>query len=136
MTRPAADGERGSTTGLQPRTAAMLGYLAWWVSGGLMLIVERRDRFVRFHAAQSLTVLGAVWLLGALVYGLAFAILSVSAAGFVTMLWLAMGIWAAGVGVWIACLVQVFRGEPWRIPLAAGLADRLAASRSSSAPRL
>jgi uncharacterized membrane protein len=125
-TRPPADLERGSTTGLQPRTAAMLAYLAWWVTGALMLMVERRDRFVRFHAAQSLAALGALWLLGALVYGLAFAMLSVSAAWFVATLWLALGIWAAGVGLWLVCLVKVFRGEPWRIPLAAGVADRLA----------
>ncbi len=123
---PPADGEPGSTTGLNPRTAAMLAYLAWWVSGGLMLLVERRDRFVRFHAAQSLAALGFLWILGAFVYGLAFAVLSVNAAGFVRMLWLALGIWAAGVGLWIVCLVKVFRGEPWRIPLAAGIADRLA----------
>jgi uncharacterized membrane protein len=96
------------------------------VTGGLMLIVERRDRFVRFHAAQSLVTLGAAWLLGAIVYGLAFGVLSVSAAGFVTLLWLALGIWAAGLGVWMVCLAKMVRGEPLRIPLAAGLADRLA----------
>jgi uncharacterized membrane protein len=118
--------DRGSTTGLQPRTAALLSYLGWWVTGGLMLIVERQDRFARFHAAQSFVSLGAVWLLGGLVYALAFGVLSMSAAGFVALLWTALGIWAAGVGLWIVSLVKVFRGEPWRVPLAAGIADRLA----------
>jgi uncharacterized membrane protein len=115
-----------SSTGLPPRAGAVLAYLAWWVTGALMLLVERRDRFVRFHAAQSLAGLGAIWLLGAVVYATAFAVLSVSATGFTTLLWLALGIWAAGVGLWIVCLVKVSRGEPWRIPLAAGIADRLA----------
>src|SRR5512134_719801 len=96
-----------SSTGLPPRTGAVLAYLAWWVTGGLMLLVERRDRFVRFHAAQSLAGLGAVWLLGALVYAAAFAVLSMSATGFTALLWLALGIWAAGVGLWIVCLVKV-----------------------------
>jgi uncharacterized membrane protein len=91
-----------------------------------MLIVERRDRVARFHAAQSLVSLGAVWLIGALVYALAFALLSLSAVSFVALLWAALGIWAAGVGLWIVSLVKVFRGEPWRMPLAAGIADRLA----------
>lgn len=115
-----------SSTGLTPRTGALLAYLAWWVTGALMLLVERRDRFVRFHAAQSLTGLGAVWLLGAVVYLSAFVLLSVSATWFTTLLWLALGIWAAGVGLWIVCLVKISRGEPWRMPLAAGIADRLA----------
>jgi len=121
-----------SSTGLQPRTGALLAYVAWWVTGGLMLLVERRDSFVRFHAAQSLVGLGVAWLLGAVVYTLAFAVLSVSATWFTAMLWLALGIWAAGVGLWIVCLVQVARGERWRMPLAAGIADRLAGPTRSS----
>lgn len=132
-TRGASESDRSShgarpdsTTGLQSRTGALLAYLGWWVTGGVMLMVERRDRVVRFHAAQSLVALGAVWLLGAAVYALAFALLSVSAAGFVTLLWLALGIWAAGVGLWVVCLAQVLRGEHIRIPLAAVLAERLA----------
>ncbi len=124
-----------SSTGLQPRTGALLAYLAWWVTGALMLAVERSDRFVRFHAAQALVGLGAVWLLGVIVYVLAFAVLSVSATAFTAMLWLALGTWAAGVGLWIVCLVKAFRGERWRMPLAAGIADRLAAIRSSSSAR-
>ena len=126
---------RTSSTGLGPRAAAVLAYLGWWVTGGLMLLVERRDQFVRFHAAQALTGLGLVWLLGALIYVIAFAALSVSATAFTAMLWLALGIWAAGVGVWIVCLAKVSRGEQWRMPLAAGIADRIAATRSSSTPR-
>ncbi|HSL23821.1 MAG TPA: DUF4870 domain-containing protein [Vicinamibacterales bacterium] len=118
----------GSSTGLPPRTGAMLAYLAWWVTGALMLIVERRDRFVRFHAAQSLAALGGVWLLGAAVYALAFVALSAGTGGFVAILWIALGIWAAGVGLWIVCLVKAFRGERWRIPLAADIAERLAGS--------
>ena len=114
-----------SSTGLPPRVGAVLAYLAWWVTGALMLLIERRDRFVRFHAAQALAGLGSLWLLGAVVYGGAFAVLSVSATGFMALLWLALGIWAAGVGLWLVCLVKVSRGEPWRIPLAAGVADRL-----------
>lgn len=121
-----------SSTGLQPRTGALLAYLGWWVTGGLMLLVERRDGFVRFHAAQSLVGLGLVWLLGALVYVLAFAVLSMSATGFTAMLWVALVIWATGVGVWLVCLMKVLRGERWRMPLAAEFADRLSANRSSS----
>jgi uncharacterized membrane protein len=116
--------ERGST-GLTPRAGALLAYLAWWVTGALMLLVERRDLFVRFHAAQAVVGLGGVWLGGLLVYGLAFGVLSVSATGFTAMLYLAFGIWGAGVALWLFALVKAFRGERWRMPLAARLADRL-----------
>jgi uncharacterized membrane protein len=122
--RPAAAGD--STTGLPTRTASVLAYLGWWVTGALMLLLERRDKTVRFHAAQSVVALGAVWLLGVVVYGLAFGLLSIGARGFVSVLWLAFAIWAAGVVLWAVCLMQVIRGEQWRIPLAATVAERLA----------
>jgi uncharacterized membrane protein len=121
-----------SSTGLPPRTGALLAYLAWWVTGGLMLLIERRDAFVRFHAAQSLAGLGAIWLLGAIVYVLAFAALSLSGTWFTLTLWLALGIWAAGVGLWLVSLAKVFRGERWRMPLAAEIADRLTRPTRSS----
>jgi uncharacterized membrane protein len=123
---------RARTTGLTPRAGAVLAYLAWWVTGAAMLLLERRDSYIRFHAAQAFAGLGAVWLAGLLVYGLAFGVLSVSAAGFTAMLWLAVAIWAAGLGLWVVALVHAARGERWRMPLAARIADRLAGiSRAS-----
>ena len=38
-----------STTGLTTRTAAVLAYLGWWVTGLIFWAVERRDLQVRFH---------------------------------------------------------------------------------------
>jgi uncharacterized membrane protein len=123
---PAAAERKGSSTGLTPRAGALLAYLAWWVTGALMLVLERRDPFVRFHAAQAVVGLGGVWLAGLLVYGLAFGVLSISATGFTAVLWLAFTIWVGGVGLWLFALVKVYRGERWRMPLAARMADRLA----------
>jgi uncharacterized membrane protein len=117
--------EAGRTTGLPPRSGALLAYLGWWVTGGLMLLMERRDGFIRFHAAQALVGLGALWLAGLLLFAGAFLLLSVSETAFRLALWLSLATWAAGVGVWIVGLVGALRGERWRIPLAARAADRL-----------
>lgn len=125
-------GSPASSTGLAPKSGALLAYLAWWVTGALMLLLERRDRYVRFHAAQALVGLGGLWLIGALVYAAAFGLLSVTAAGFIATLWLAQGIWAAGVGVWLVGLVRVSRGEDWRLPWVAGIAEKLAGSDERS----
>jgi uncharacterized membrane protein len=107
----------------------VLAYLGWWVTGALVLLIERRDPFIRYHAAQAAVGLGAIWLAGLLVYGGAFLMLSASELWFRGLLWLSLGIWAAGFGVWIVGLVAALRGERWRIPLAAPLADRI--SRTS-----
>ena len=51
--------ESVSSSGLPPRTAAALAYVAGPVSGGLILLAESRNADVRFHAFQSIIALGA-----------------------------------------------------------------------------
>jgi uncharacterized membrane protein len=97
--------------------------LGWWVTGGLLLLLEQRQSFVRFHAAQAFFALGALWLAGLGVHGAAYLMLSVSAWAFGSLLWASYGIWAVGVGFWIVGIVGAARGERWRIPLAARAAD-------------
>jgi uncharacterized membrane protein len=54
--KPAAEG--GSTTKLSPNKAGFLCYVGFWVTGIIFLIIERKNRLVRFHAMQSLVVFG------------------------------------------------------------------------------
>ncbi len=115
-----------SSTGLQPTTAAALAYLAGPVSGVVILLAERSSRFVRFHALQSIIGLGGLWLIGFVLYLLAFLALFVSPTGFRVLLWLAGLTWAAWVAVWIACLVKAFSGETWKMPIAGPHAERRA----------
>src|SRR5437763_4158019 len=52
-----------TSTGLSARTEAILGYLFWWLGGLVFFVIERKDRIVRFHAAQSIIFFGGVSLL-------------------------------------------------------------------------
>ncbi|MEP6784087.1 MAG: hypothetical protein ABI983_10475, partial [Acidobacteriota bacterium] len=45
---------------MDTRLASVLCYAGWWVTGLVFLFAERRDRTVRFHAAQSLIVFGVL----------------------------------------------------------------------------
>ena len=74
---------QSSSTGLSRRVAAPLAYAGWWVTGAILWFVERHDRTIRFHAAQSIAAFGIV----------AFLVVAVRRAG-------------AGVAVVSACGVQ------------------------------
>lgn len=52
--------EGGSTTKLAPNKAGLLCYVGFWVTGIIFLIIERKNKLVRFHAMQSLVVLGII----------------------------------------------------------------------------
>ena len=115
-----------SSTGLPPNTAAALSYLAWWVSGLLFFLVERENRFVKFHAAQALVGLGALWALGFTMWVLAFGALFVSAGAFKIFLYLSYAAWLAGMITWAVCIVRAWKGDEFELPLVGGVARRMA----------
>ena len=113
-----------SSTGLDPNIAAALSYLAGPFSGLLLLLVEKQNAYVRFHAMQSILGLGGLWLLAAALGVAAVLTVFVSATGFALLLyaaWATGGVW---IIVWIICLVKAFTGDAWKMPIAGRYAER------------
>lgn len=119
-----ANGELSPYTGLTPRVAASLAYLAGPFSGVLLLATEPASRFVRFHAWQSVFGLGLLGAAALVFLALAFALLLESPTAFWTMLWIAAATGAAWVGLWALCVVSAYRGRDIRLPIVGGYAER------------
>lgn len=121
-----ATGDRGSSTGVDARLASVLCYAGWWVTGLVFLFAERRDRTVRFHAAQSLIVFG-VLSIALLACGGASAIAFVVATRTFQLVQ-AFGnvLWFGAVVLWLFLLLKTWRGENWHVPIAGDLAVKLA----------
>jgi uncharacterized membrane protein len=49
-----------TSTGLEANLAAALSYLVGFVTGIIFLLVEKENRFVRFHAMQSTLVFAGI----------------------------------------------------------------------------
>ncbi|WP_256710809.1 DUF4870 domain-containing protein [Paenibacillus sp. FSL A5-0031] len=45
-----------SSTGLDPKVAGLLCYLAGFITGIIFLVLEKKSRFVRLHAVQSIVL--------------------------------------------------------------------------------
>ena len=103
-----------SSTGLPPNLAGMLCYLGWWISGIVFIVLEQKNRLVRFHAIQSIALFGAVQLCIHLTFPIPFI-------GWFFGTMIAVG----GVILWILLMVRTYHGETVRIPGAADLADRI-----------
>lgn len=123
--------QSGSSTGLSPRTAAMLAYLAGPFSGVLILLAESQNGDVRFHAWQSIVALGALAVAVALAYGAAVLSLFISATAVSLIVRIATGIFLVLLVVWAICLWKAFAGGRWKLPLAGGWAERIATRRIS-----
>jgi len=102
-----------SSTGLDPKLAAVLAYLFGCVSGVVLLIVERKDDYVRFHAMQSTLTFLAVLIAG-LVLG------SLPIVG-----WLLYRLASAGTFLlWLVLMFKAFTGERYKLPYVGEIAER------------
>ncbi len=124
--RAAADAAAPSSTGLEPNFAAALAYLAGPFSGLLILLVERSNGFVRFHAWQSILALGGLGLLSAGTLIFSFLTLLLSPLAFTVMYRLSEVLAIVWVLAWVVCLIKAFGGSRWHMPVAGRYAERLA----------
>lgn len=113
-----------SSTGLDPRTASALAYLAGPFSGALVLWAETTNRDVRFHAWQSILGLGGLTLAVVLSSALAVVALFLSATVMLVMLRVATGFAVVLALVWAVCLWKAFAGGRWKLPVAGAYAER------------
>jgi uncharacterized membrane protein len=120
-----------STTGLTSRTASILSYLGWWVSGLIFWGIERRDALVRFHAVQATIVFGGLAILIALLLFVGLVMLSFAPRGFTFFVGAAVVVAMASVVLWLAALWQASQGKRWSIPLAGRLAESWSRTASS-----
>jgi uncharacterized membrane protein len=124
------------TTGVAPRVAAPLAYAGWWITGLIFWRFERRNGYVRFHAAQSCVVFGVISIVVAVlaVIALVSVAFDPTAVGFWS--WTAALVWVAGLVLWPVVMWRAATGRLWRIPIAADVADWLCGEppRASSSP--
>jgi uncharacterized membrane protein len=101
-----------TSTGLDANLAAALSYLLGFVSGIVFLLVEKQNRFVRFHAMQSLLTFGAitvVWLLF----------------NAVPLLGIVLGVFVivpASAILWLVLMFKAYQGEEFKLPIVGPIA--------------
>lgn len=116
-----------SSTGLRPNVAAALAYLAGPFSGILILLVERANGYVRFHAWQAVVGLGGLGALAVLALVSSFLTLLLSPRVFTVMYWLSGLLGCVWLIAWAVCLFKAGSGRAWKMPIAGRYAKRLAA---------
>ncbi len=112
-------------SGLAENVAGLLCYLLGWITGLIFYLTDKRP-FVRFHAAQSIVVFGALTIIRIIV-GMLFV--TGGLAGITTGLSLGILLFwlisLVGLVLWVLLMVKAYQGERYRVPIAADLADKL-----------
>jgi uncharacterized membrane protein len=125
-------------SGLDPKIAAALSYI--WIVGLVFFFIEKENRFVRFHALQSI------------IFGIANMVIMMVLAVFAVILTFALGIGGAMVGgalgslvsllVWLVWLifwllgllffvglilaaVKAYQGQKFKLPIIGNMAEKI-----------
>jgi uncharacterized membrane protein len=103
-----------TSIGLDENLAATLAYGLGWLTGVALLLAERENRFVRFHAMQSTIAFGglcAMWFLG----------WSIPFLGWVISIFIVLPVSAV---VWLLLLYKAYLGEKYKLPIVGDIAEQ------------
>jgi uncharacterized membrane protein len=122
----------GSSTSLKPNVAGLICYLGMWVAGIIFLIIEKKNKTVRFHAMQSLVTFGILFVLWAIVSNIISFAWAVTPYGSPGALWAAgmasIAVWAIFFAIililWIVLMVKTYNGQMYKVPLFGGIAEK------------
>jgi uncharacterized membrane protein len=115
-----------ATAGLEPNVAGALCYILGWVTGLIFLLIDKRPS-VRFHAAQSIVIFGALQIIF-IIIGSAFSsyiFLGRAGLGWSFGYMIYNLIWLVGLILGIFLMFKAYQGEQFRVPVAADFADKL-----------
>lgn len=116
-------------TGLAPNVAAALAYLFGVVSGVVLLLLDpfRSDRFVRFHAFQSL-FFAVAWIGLTIAWTVVTEIFEAVTGGFLAVLIIPLDclLMLSGVGYWVFLMYRAYGSKRYKIPVLGQLAERQA----------
>ena len=104
-----------TATGLDEKLAGLLCYILGPVSGFAFLLMENDNKFIRFHAMQSLITFGVIMI----------AIVPLSRIPFFIGLILAIILWVLALVVAVFLMVKAYRGEEYKIRWAGDLAEKI-----------
>jgi uncharacterized membrane protein len=103
-----------TSSGLDANVAAALAYAAGWVTGAAFLFIEHENRFVRFHAMQSVIVFGSLsiaWMVA----------LSIPVLGWIVAFLVIPPVSAV---LWLMLMYRAYQGERYKVPGAGDMAEQ------------
>jgi uncharacterized membrane protein len=118
-----------ASTGMSVNGAAALAYLVGLVTGIIFLLIEpyKNDRFVRFHAFQSI-FFHVAWVAFWMAWMLIGMMLSIITKGLFIFINIPIDLllFLGGIGLWAYLMYSAYQGKTYRLPVIGALAAKQA----------
>ncbi|NWF77055.1 MAG: zinc-ribbon domain-containing protein [Chloroflexi bacterium] len=121
----AAKPEAESSTGMSANVAGLLCYVAGWITGIVFVVLEKKSKFVKFHAWQSIMTFGVLTVVQIILSIIGIATFFLSPGWWFAHI-LGIIVWVITVGLWIVLMLMAYQGKMWKVPLAGNWAEKQA----------
>ena len=104
--------QKGNKTsmGLEENVAGLLCYVLTWVTGIVFFILEKDNKFVRFHAMQSIITFLPLTILAG-IFG-------------VVLWWFGWIINVLIIVLWLVLMLKAYQGTMFKLPLVGDIAEK------------
>jgi len=102
-----------TSMGLEENIAGVLCYVLGWITGIVFLILEKENKFVRFHAWQSVATFLPLWVIWWIFMWIPFIGWMIS--------WLIV---ILIVILWLVLMFKAYQGEMYKLPIAGDFAEK------------
>ena len=102
-----------TSVGMNENVEALLCYLLGWVTGVFFLLIEKKCKFVRFHALQAIIAFLPLFIIK-------YAVVYIPAVGSILY-------WIMNIAIfllWILCMYKAYSNEYFKLPFAGKLAEQ------------
>ena len=102
-----------TSTGMQPNIAALLSYVLGFITGTIFYLIEKENKFERFHAMQAIITFAALFVLQIFL-------------GFIPVIGLILLplVSIASLILWIVLMVKAYQGEKFKLPVVGDIAEK------------
>jgi uncharacterized membrane protein len=102
-----------TSTGLKENVAGLLCYVLGWVTGLIFILIEKDNKFIRFHAMQSIVVFG-ILTVAQIILGW-IPIINLVTTPIIGIIMFVL---------WIILMVKAYQGEKYKLPWAGNFAEK------------
>lgn len=107
------DNNGTTSTGLDKNIAGMLTYLVGFITGIIFLVIEKENRFVRFHALQSIIISAVFFIIN-------IVLTSIPVFGWIIGILLAPFTFL----LWIYLMFKAYQGKWVKLPIVGDMAEK------------
>ncbi len=104
---------RKTSLGLDENIEGLLCYVLGWITGIVFLVLEKENKFVKFHAMQSLVTFLVLFVVSLVIGMIPFVGVIISPL-----------IGLLGLILWILLMYTAFKGERFKLPIVGNFAEK------------